>query len=64
MADKIIEDFECGFCGEEIDGNFKFQVEVEYVNDPKESIISCPDCIATFFTETPEDIKTMTVEAI
>ena len=56
--------FECGFCGGVYESSLKFYVEVEYINDPKEAVISCPDCIATFFTETPKDIKTMTVKRV
>ena len=61
-----IEDFECQYCGEECDGNLKFKISISYVGDDRDDGVSpcCPSCIATFFTETPEDIKTMKVEAI
>ncbi len=58
----VIEDFVCDYCGEEIDGNFKFQVFINE-NTPNEysTAISCPDCIATWFTETPKDVINMRV---
>ena len=61
---EAIEDFICEFCGDECDGNLKFKVNVVYVDDTVEKdVICCPDCVSTFFTETPEDIKTFHVEA-
>ncbi|GAH74980.1 unnamed protein product [marine sediment metagenome] len=58
----MIEDFICNYCGEEIDGNFKFRVFVnEYIPGECNIAISCPDCIATWFTETPEEVMTMRI---
>ena len=61
-----VEDFECQYCGEVCDGNLKFKISIVYTDDLSQDGVSpcCPSCIATFFTETPEDIKTMKVEAI
>ncbi len=57
----VIEDFECEYCGEEWEGHIAFHVEVLFVDGRKETARTCPDCIATFFTETPEDVETMVV---
>ena len=60
-----VKDFICDFCGEECDGTLKFKVNVVYVDETVDNdVICCPGCVSTFFTETPEDIKTMKVEAI
>ena len=62
MADKkVIEDFVCMYCGEEYEGTLAFHVLVEFTDGKTETARSCPDCIATFFTETPEDVETMTI---
>jgi len=62
---QIVEDFICEFCGEECDGNLKFKVSVVYTEGSKDKdVICCPGCVSTFFTETPEDIKKVEVEAI
>lgn len=58
---KVIEDFKCEYCGEEYQGTLAFHMIVEYTNGKTETARSCPDCIATFFTETPEDVETMTI---
>ena len=57
----VIEDFDCDYCGEEVDGNFKFQVFINEGTPDSNTAISCPDCIATWFTETPEDVVNMRV---
>lgn len=63
---EVIEDFECQYCGGICDGTRKFRIFIDYVGDdrPDEASPVCPDCIATFFTETPEDVKNMKVERI
>ena len=63
---EAIEDFICQYCGDECDGNLKFKVSIVYTNDQSLDSVSpcCPDCVALFFTHTPEDIQTMKVEAI
>lgn len=57
----VIEDFVCDYCGEEYEGTLAFHVDVEFIDGRKETQRSCPDCIATFFTETPGDVETMTI---
>ena len=57
----VIEDFVCEYCGEEYEGTLAFHIDVEFVSGNKESQRCCPDCIATFFTETPEEVETMTI---
>ncbi len=61
MAQKIIEDFICPYCGEEVDGYFKFQIFVNEGTDDYDTAIVCPDCIATWFTETPEEVQNMRI---
>lgn len=61
MADKVFEDFMCEYCGEEYEGSLAFYILVKFTNGNRETARTCPDCIATFFTETPEDVETMTV---
>jgi hypothetical protein len=57
----LVQDFVCDYCGGEVDGYFKFQVFINEGTPDEETAISCPDCIATWFTETPEDVKNMRV---
>lgn len=59
---QIIDDFICDYCGEECDGNHKFKIFVNEGNgNVDDTAISCPGCIATFFTETPEDVLNMRI---
>ena len=59
-----VEDFICDYCGEECDGNLKFQIFINEGTEDHDTAICCPDCIATWFTETPEDVKSMTVKRV
>lgn len=57
----MIEDFVCDYCGEECDGHLKFQVFVNENTEDYDTAISCPECISTWFTETPQDVFNMRI---
>ena len=55
MADKKI----CEWCGE---NKSVFSIEVNCTDDSvQESNLVCPNCVATWFTETPDDVERMSV---
>ena len=49
----------CEWCGEE--GVFFFRFAITSPKGSFEEGIACADCIATWFKETPEDVRTMTI---
>jgi protein-arginine kinase activator protein McsA len=52
----------CEYCGEN-EAQFEFKV-LRSDNKYETSKGVCGDCVATWFTETPEDLKTMHVEKL
>jgi len=49
----------CEYCGE---NEAEFSIKVKCPDGSvEESDIVCPDCIGTWFTESPEDVKIMIV---
>lgn len=57
----MAEDFVCDYCGDEVEGKFKFQVFVNENTENYDTAISCPECVATWYTETPNDVKNMRI---
>lgn len=61
MAEK-----ECEYCGEMYRDDLFFKFTVQNTPDANFSIShesgeACADCIATWFSETPEDVKSMMI---
>lgn len=60
MAEK-----ECEYCGEKYQENLFFNFTIQ--NTPNNNMSShdsgeaCADCIATWFSETPEDVQSMMI---
>ncbi len=48
----------CEYCGENAAA---FRVEVRFPSNEVDKHDACPLCVATFFTETPEDVEFMQV---
>ncbi len=53
-----MEAIECEYCGEE---EAAFRIEVRSPSKEVDKHDACPHCVATFFTETPEDVEFMQV---
>lgn len=54
-----MKSLECEYCGE---AKAEFSIEVNWTNGKvEESNLVCPGCVATFYTETPEEVERMSV---
>ncbi len=56
MAEK-----ECEYCGEVYQVNLFFNFSVDSNDGTHTAGVMCADCMATWFSETPEDVKNMMV---
>ena len=67
MAEKVgllnNEAFEhkCQYCGETYLNTLFFKFSVVSPDNTSETEEACADCIGSWFTETPEDVKTMMI---
>lgn len=59
MTNKKMADKKCEYCGEE---EALFSIEINCTDGSKEeSNLICNHCVATWFTETPEDVERMSI---
>lgn len=57
--------FKCEYCGKQCSVDLKFKVYVAYDDLSEEcSLQSCSDCVAMFFTETPEKIAFASISRV
>lgn len=60
--------YKCNDCGEEYFSNIKFNVKIIHPNDGEfiqtENADMCPDCVATWFSECPEDVKSAIITRV
>ena len=56
MAEK-----KCVWCGEVYRDDLLFNYMIKSPNGDTDTTEACSDCIATWFSETPEDVEIMTI---